>query len=69
MDAQPLFLTSEEVATLTGRKFKARQIEALKMMAVPFRVNAAGRPVVTRAAIEGSADRTTPTQKWQPGKR
>lgn len=48
------FLTSDEVATLTGRKLKSKQIEALRKMALPFFVNASGRPVVTAAAVHGT---------------
>lgn len=48
-----LFLTDDELKTLTGRRYKSRQIEALRSMALPFWVNAAGRPIVARATIEG----------------
>ncbi|SCK29292.1 DUF4224 domain-containing protein [Vogesella sp. LIG4] len=62
-----LFLTADEVATLTGRKLKSKQVEALRMMGVPFRVNACGRPVVTRSAVEGSAKKEVAAKpKWQP---
>lgn len=50
-----MFLTPEELATLTGRKRAAGQIAQLKLMGLPFFVNAAGRPIITRAAVEGSA--------------
>jgi len=66
----PLFLTKEEIAILTGRKLKALQIEALKSMAVPFRVNAAGHPIVARSAIDGQSKREiTTAAKWQPAAR
>lgn len=48
-----MFLNLDELAELTGRKIKSKQIEALLRMGVPFRVNAVGRPVVASAAIEG----------------
>jgi integrase len=48
-----LFLTVEETEILTGRAQTKRQIDALRAMGVPFLVNAVGRPVVTRAAVEG----------------
>lgn len=48
-----MFLNLDELAELTGRKLKSKQIEALRRMGVPFRVNAVGRPVVASAAIEG----------------
>lgn len=47
------FLTSNEIAILTGRKFKRLQIEQLRKMGSPFWINAANAPVVARAAIEG----------------
>ena len=49
VDTDPLFLTPEEVALLTGRKFKSKQIEALRQMFIPFRINANGRPIVRTA--------------------
>jgi len=62
-----MFLTDAELATLTGRKLKRLQIEALRKMGVPFLVNACGKPVVTKAAIEGrgspvAAEKPT----WRP---
>lgn len=63
----PLFLTEEEVATLTGRKRKAGQIHALKAMGIAFRVNALGKPVVTRSTVEGTAVADDPgKQRWVP---
>lgn len=62
-----LFLTKEEVAELTGRKVKSKQIEALRKMAIPFWLNACGKPVVPRAAIEGRPKKEWPTKKstWE----
>lgn len=48
-----MFLTPDELAELTGRKIKSKQIETLRRMGLPFHVNAAGKPVVSSAAIEG----------------
>lgn len=48
-----MFLTSDELAELTGRKIKSKQIEALRRMGLPFHVNACGKPVVPSVAIEG----------------
>ncbi|WP_175017231.1 DUF4224 domain-containing protein [Burkholderia aenigmatica] len=48
-----MFLSSVELALLTGRKVKSKQVEALRRMGVPFFVNACGRAVVARSAIEG----------------
>lgn len=49
-----MFLSLDELADLTGRKIKSKQVEALRRMGVPFRVNALGRPVVAAAAIIGT---------------
>ncbi|MGV2292091.1 DUF4224 domain-containing protein [Trinickia sp. YCB016] len=51
-----MFLSPFELAVLTGRKVKSKQIEALRRMGVPFFVNACGRAVVARSAIEGRGD-------------
>ena len=61
------FLTQEEVEYLTGRRVKAKQAEILRRMGVPFFLNAGGRPIVTRVAIEGrggAAELSRP--KWVP---
>ncbi|WP_081084549.1 DUF4224 domain-containing protein [Burkholderia territorii] len=50
-----MFLSPIELALLTGRKVKSKQVEALRRMGVPFFVNACGRAVVARSAIEGRA--------------
>lgn len=59
-----MFLSLDELAELTGRKIKSKQIEALRRMGVPFRVNAVGRPVVAAAAIEGA--RMPPPSQIEP---
>lgn len=59
-----IFLTCEDVAELTGRKNKSKQIEALRRMGLPFHVNAVGKPVVSVSAIEGRKE--TPIEKeWE----
>lgn len=64
---EPLFLTDNELADLTGRKLRKLQIEALRSMMIPFRVNALGRPVVTRAAVLGhAATKPAEASKWTP---
>jgi hypothetical protein len=50
------FLSPHELVVLTGRKVKSKQVETLRRMGLPFFVNACGRPVVTRSAIEGGKD-------------
>lgn len=59
------FLDREEVKELTGRTKVALQIAQLTTMGIPFFVNAVGRPVVTRAAIEGRAGAAPqPKKAW-----
>lgn len=48
-----MFLTADDLAELTGRKIKSKQIEVLRRMGLPFHVNAAGKPVVAVSVIEG----------------
>lgn len=59
------FLTCDDLAALTGRKVKSKQIEALKKMGLPFWINAIGKPVVTVAAVEGRKDDPI-KKKWEP---
>lgn len=59
------FLTPDEIATLTGRKFKRPQIGQLRKMGIPFWVNAANAPIVARATIEGRKEKVEPPKpKW-----
>jgi len=48
-----IFLAPDDVAILTGKKKKSCQVDQLRTMGIPFYINAAGRPVVTIAALEG----------------
>lgn len=62
-----IFLEAADVAILTGRKTKSKQIEALQRMRIPFWVNAIGKPVVTVAAVEGRKE-PPPKKVWvMPG--
>lgn len=64
-----MFLTADDLAELTGRKIKSKQIEALRRMGLPFHVNAAGKPVVPVAAIEGRKQvAAAAAPAWQPPK-
>lgn len=56
----PLFLTLKEMVVLTGRRPHKLQIDALGAMGVRFLVNALGRAVVTRAAVEARILTSTP---------
>jgi biotin operon repressor len=61
------FLSEDEVAELTGRKVKAKQIDQLKKMGVPFYVNASGRAVVVRSVLDGSMAKAEPEKRgWMP---
>ncbi|WP_369065022.1 DUF4224 domain-containing protein [Burkholderia gladioli] len=53
LDLADMFLSPIELVVLTGRKVKAKQVETLRRMGVPFFINACGRAVVARSAIEG----------------
>lgn len=68
-----LFLNTEEMAELTGiragkdgKTREQRQIATLRQMNIPHYVNAAGRPVVARAVIEGGAAPPPPVLAWEP---
>ncbi|MEF2265388.1 DUF4224 domain-containing protein [Janthinobacterium sp. LS2A] len=61
------FLTAEDVAVLTGRKLKSLQAQALRAMGIPFFINAIGRPVVARTAIDGKTAVASPEKSaWVP---
>ena len=60
------FLNYDDVAALTGRKTKSKQIEALRKMGLPFWVNAVGKPVVTISAVEGNRRDAMPKRTWSP---
>ena len=63
-----MFLSSQDISELTGRKTKSMQIEALLRMGLPFWVNAIGKPVVTLTALEGR--RESPQEKaWIPQRK
>lgn len=62
-----IFLTAEEMAELTGYKRHSKQIEALRQMGIPCRINARGRPVVTRSVIEGAAEGVNPRGRGKAG--
>ena len=61
-----LFLTPEELQTLTGYAVRIKQIAQLRKMGIPFRINGCGRAIVTRVAVEGGAEIAPPAAVWQP---
>lgn len=67
------FLTADDVAELTGIKRgrdgmtrEQLQVMQLRQMGLAFFVNAAGRPIVTKTAIEGGNASQSNKQTWQP---
>jgi hypothetical protein len=63
-----MFITDEDLRELTGYTHRAKQVAQLRRMGIPFFVNAAGRPIVARATIEGGnqSSPTAATKKWEP---
>ncbi|MDN7506637.1 DUF4224 domain-containing protein [Burkholderia orbicola] len=66
-----MFLSPVELVVLTGRKIKSKQVEVLRRMGLPFFINACGRAVVARAAVEGrmtgsSRVESAPRAVWNP---
>jgi hypothetical protein len=68
-----VFLDPEDIATLTGiRKGRGgktrceRQIAWLRQSGIPFWVNACGRPIVARAAVEAGACPRFRSLGWLP---
>jgi hypothetical protein len=62
-----LFLDAQEMIKLTGRHRKSSQIATLKQMLIPFRVNAIGEPIVTRASIIGTPAKSEAANTgWAP---
>ncbi len=60
-----LFLSKEEIAELTGRKQRQKQVEQLTAMRITFTLDAFGWPKVLRKSIEAelgasSNQRTSP---------
>lgn len=68
-----IFLTLDEVAELTGIK-RGRgslsrndlQVIQLRAMHIAFFINASGRPIVTKAAVEGTMEPIVKKQPWRP---
>jgi len=60
-----IFLAPDDVAILTGKKVKSGQIAQLRRMGIAFYINASGRPVVPKSAIDGARAIEKP-QQWKP---
>jgi hypothetical protein len=73
----PIFLDQAEIERLTGRKRRRAQIAQLKAMGIAVIENAAGEPIVSRAAVEQrlglrGASAGTAEPNWdalKPGRR
>jgi Domain of unknown function (DUF4224) len=61
-----LFLDPQDIVILTGRKTKTSQVDALRTMGILFYINACGRPVVPKSAIDGSGTITQLDEQWIP---
>ncbi len=48
-----MFLTEDELVELTGYRQPSKQSAHLRAQRIPFHNNRAGRPRVTRVAVEG----------------
>ena len=69
MTEHRIFLTRDEIAELTGAKLKRRQISVLVRNGIRHSINAAGWPMVTRAAVEGGAQSEAHAHRaWKPNK-
>jgi len=61
-----IFLTPDDVAILTGKKRKSCQVDWLRSEGIPFYINANGRPVVTKAALNcQETERDVPKKEWE----
>lgn len=56
-----IFLTQDEIETLTGRKLKSSQMTALQFMGIEHKVRPDGSIVVLRAHIEKIFDGVIPS--------
>jgi hypothetical protein len=61
-----MFLTDEELVQLTGYRQASKQVAHLKAQRIPFHVNRAGHPRVTRAVLEGRKVVEKTTKSWSP---
>ena len=64
-----MFLTRDEVASLTDYKRYGKQCDVLRQMGIPFITNPTGRPIVIRSVLEGRQEpANSPRRKWQSSK-
>lgn len=58
-----MFLTRQELATLTGCSYKRLQIAELRRLGIPHFINRAGYPIVVKAILEGRKEPAN--DEWQ----
>jgi hypothetical protein len=63
-----LCLSREEIVELTRAHTRAGQLRMLRANGIRHYVDNDGRPVVTRAAVEGLPDKAQDDQPWKPNK-
>lgn len=61
-----LFLTDDELATLTGYRQPSKQVAHLKAQRIPYHTNRAGHPRVARAVLEGKRTAEPKQASWSP---
>jgi hypothetical protein len=52
MNAEPMFLTSDEVCALTGFRLPSRQVSWLRLKGWRFEINSNRQPIVARKYAE-----------------
>ena len=64
----PMFLTADELVTLTGRKRASRQIEEITAINIYFLGDRLRNPVLAYVGGEGPREtKAKPGRKWEPG--
>ncbi|MGN6227116.1 MAG: DUF4224 domain-containing protein [Dyella sp.] len=63
-----LCLSRDELTELCRTPQKARQLAFLRKNGIRHYVDAYGRPVVTRAAVEGTPEPKPAAPAWRPNK-
>lgn len=64
--SEDLFLTHEQLKSMTGASTKRRQIENLRANNVPFTINAAGWPRVYKGWLDGETRQKPQARAWVP---
>lgn len=66
MNTPSISLTPAELHEVTGYRYPKKQIHALALMEIPFKVRPDGTPFVARVAIEGQTNesKSQKNQDW-----